>query len=58
MSTVLPFRAKGSGVLCFWRITDQVCLGQNVFFWNPRVLRSKFKAELSGLALVAKFRVW
>jgi len=29
------FGQNGSGVLCLWRITDQVCLGQNVFFWHP-----------------------
>jgi len=25
---------NGSGVLCLWRITDQVCLGQNGLFWH------------------------
>jgi len=32
------FRQNGSGVLCLWRVTDQVCLGQNGFFWHPWVV--------------------
>jgi len=29
------FGQNESGVLCIWRITDQVCLGQCGFFWHP-----------------------
>jgi len=40
------FGQNGSGVLCLWRITDQVCLGQNGFFWHPRVLWKFLEAWL------------
>ena len=29
------FGQNTSGVLCLWRVTDQVCLEQNDFFWHP-----------------------
>jgi len=42
------FGQNGSGVLCLWRIPDQVCLGQNVFFLASmscvKVFRSTFRA--------------
>jgi len=32
------FGQNGSSDLCFWRILEQVCLGQNGFFWHPWVV--------------------
>jgi len=42
------FGQNGSGVLCLWRITDQVCLGQNGFFWHLWVVW-KFLEACLGL---------
>jgi len=51
---------NGSGVLCLWRITDQVCLGQKGFFWHSRVVWKFLEASLRLWAfrasLVAKVR--
>jgi len=43
---LLPFRAKRISVLYLWRITDQVCLGQNSVFWHPWVVWKFFEARL------------
>jgi len=40
------FWQNGSGVLCLWRITDQVCLRQNGFFWHPWIVWNVLEARL------------
>jgi len=40
------FGQNGSGVSCLWCITDQVCLGQNGFFWHPWVVWKVLEARL------------
>jgi len=41
------FRQNGSGVLCLWPIMDQVCLGQNGFFWHPWIVWNVLEARLT-----------
>ena len=61
---------NGSGVLCLWRMKDQVCLEQNGMEQKPSKTPSSdihelcesfqkhvYGYELSGLALIAKVRV-
>jgi len=40
------FGKNGSGVLCLWRIADQVCLRQKDLIWHPRVVWKFSQARL------------
>jgi len=55
------FGQNGPGVSCLWRITDQVFAAKRLFLTSTgfvKVFRRKFKAELSGLVLLATVEVW
>jgi len=43
---MLPFRAKRIRCLMPSRITDQVCLGKNGFFWYPWIVWKLLEARL------------
>jgi len=42
------FGQNGSGVMCLWSKTDQMCLERNCFFWHPQVVW-KFSEPRLGL---------